>query len=239
MSETNDRPSKRPVFAFVAAGLVFYGGLLYCVDISGAPVAPSTGGELVFSDDFERAEIGNGYRQGAADQGHRAGVWKITDGRLAGEKIHNAALWLRTALPEKVRVEFDARAETDTGDVKCEIFGDGLTHQSGYIVIMGGWHNTTNCIARQDEHGEDRKNDLRCPRPGNKTTCMEPAVDYHWVVERTDDTVRWYVDGALMLTFRDGHPLAGAHFAFNNWEAKVSFDNLAIYDLGAGSSSGP
>jgi len=211
--------------------VIFYSALLMLVDARGNPSVPSTGGKLVFQDDFHRAEIGDKYLQGTADHGHRAGVWKIVDGRLAAEKIHNAGLWLQTPLPDNVRLEFDVRAESATGDLKCEIFGDGITHQSGYIVIMGGWHNSTNCIARQDEHGEDRKNDLRCPRPGNKVTCVEPLVDYRWAIERQGDTVKWFVDDVLMLTYPDSAPLRGKHFAFNNWEAKVSFDNLAIYDL--------
>lgn len=231
-SEVGEGRSWRGAALIAGALVLFYGGVLLAVDVKGTPAAPSTGGTLVFQDDFHRDEIGGKYQQGSADHGHRAGVWKIVDGRLVGEKIHNAALWLQTPLPERVRVEFDVRAESPTGDLKCEIFGDGITHQSGYVVIMGGWHNSTNCIARQDEHGEDRKNDLRCPRPGNKVTCVEPLVNYRWAIERQDDTVKWFVDGMLMLTYPDNNPLTGRHFAFNNWAAKVSFDNLAVYDLG-------
>ncbi len=233
MSETSGRRPWRRGAILIVAAVIFYGALLLVVDAKGDPSAPSAGGKLVFEDAFERTDIGKKYLQGEADHGHRAGVWKIVDGRLVAEKIHNAGLWLQTSLPERVRVEFDVRAESPTGDLKCEIFGDGITHQSGYVVIMGGWRNSTNCIARQDDHGEDRKNDLRCPRPGNKVTCVEPVVDYRWAIQRTGDTVEWFVDGVLMLTYPDRHPLTGRHFAFNNWEAKVSFDNLAIYDLDA------
>ena len=77
------------------------------------------------------------------------------DRRLVGENIHNAALWLQHKLPDRTRVEFEATPLSKNGDVKAEIFGDGFTHQSGYILIMGGWSNQLNIIARQDEHGED------------------------------------------------------------------------------------
>ncbi|MBU1430518.1 hypothetical protein KKF91_08160 [Myxococcota bacterium] len=206
-----------------------------------APVPPSEGGQLIFEDLFERNEIGAGYLQNKADPGWQAGVWQIIEGEgpngqpsrlLKAEKIHNAGLWLQTKLPKQVRVEFDAKALSEEGDVKCEIFGDGKTHQSGYILINGGWKNKLNIIARQDEHGEDRKQDDRCPsRRDGKRLCVEPDVFYHWTIERTDHRVLWYIDNQLFLTFNDKNPVMGEHFAFNNWEAPVVFDNLKIYDL--------
>jgi hypothetical protein len=213
----------------VVAGVV---ALFAIVGLSHRPTAPVAGGTLVYEDDFERAEAGKDYFQGAPDAGWAAGTWTLKDGRLHAEKIHNAALWLQVKLPKRVRIEFDARAETAAGDLKCEVFGDGRNHQSGYILIHGGWHNSINTIARRDEHGEDRKEDNRCPTPNNRKRCVEPGVDYHWAVERTDHVLRWYLDGVLFLTYPDANPVEGEHFAFNNWEARVSFDNLRIYDLG-------
>ena len=35
--------------------------------------------------------------------------------------------------------------------LKCEFAGDGQHHQSGYILINGGWKNTVRAIARQDD----------------------------------------------------------------------------------------
>ena len=189
-----------------------------------------TGGTLVFSDDFNRPQLGSDYKAGTPDHGWKTTPWTIEDGRLKAEKVHNATLWLQRKLPKNVRVEFTTRAESTTGDVKCEIFGDGRTHQSGYILIFGGWHNTVNAIARQDEHGEDRKMDSRCGR-GQRRRCVEPKIDYRWAVERTGDTLRWYLDGQLFLSFADAHPLQGEFFGFGNWEAPVTFDDLKIYDL--------
>ena len=206
-------------------------GVLAVVHLVSGPDAPSTGGTLVFSADFDGGDL-DGWNQGDPDAGWKKGDWTIRDGRLHGEKIHNAALWLSRELPSKVRIEFDARALSEKGDVKCEVFGDGRTHQSGYILIHGGWDNRITTLARQDEHGEDRKEDNRdCARRGSRPACVEPNLDYHWVIERTGDDVRWFVDGRLLLVYRDPHPVQGAHFAFNNWEAPVSFDNLKIFDL--------
>jgi hypothetical protein len=223
------RPSGR---GWIVAAVTL-GGAAALVAATGRPAGPTTGGRLVFEDDFERAEIGPGYHQAAPDQGWEKGTWRIEGGRLRAEKIHNAALWLQQPLPERVRIEFTARAETPTGDVKAEVFGDGQTHQSGYILIHGGWSNRINTIARQDEHGEDRKEDNRCGA-GPEVRCVEPGVDYRWTIERTDHVVRWYLDGRLFLTYPDRHPVRGRHFAFNNWEAIVTFDDLRIYDLTGG-----
>ena len=236
-SPTDVTPRSARRFTWWLLVVPFLASVLAVVAYSGRPVAPSTGGQLFFEDDFERNAVGADYRIAAADQGWKAGEWQIKDGRLLAEKIHNAALWLKRPLPSQVRIEFDVKAHSESGDLKCEAFGDGRTHQSGYIFIMGGWKNTVICIARLDEHGEDRKNDNRCPRQGNRRRCVEPEVDYHWAIERRDNTVKWYVDGRLQLTYPDAHPLQGRHFAFNNWEAKVSFDNLRIFDLGSGANS--
>ncbi|MFN3197769.1 MAG: hypothetical protein ACE366_05060 [Bradymonadia bacterium] len=193
---------------------------------------PEPRGQLVFEDAFERGEVGGDYLPAKADQGWEAGTWIIENGRLKGQGIHNATLWLQKPLPEKVRIEVDVRAEGDKGDLKVEAFGDGRMHQSGYIFIYGGWSNKIITLAHNDEHSEDRKVDNRpCAQPGGKTQCVVPGLDYHWTIERTDDTVRWYVDGALMLTYPYHPSGVPEHFGFGNWESPTTFDNLKIYDL--------
>jgi hypothetical protein len=58
---------------------------------------------------------------------------------------------------------------------------------------------------------------------------------YRFKVERTDGkTIRWFVDGAEMANIADAAPLAGNghdHFAFNNWEVRVCFDNVRVTPL--------
>lgn len=219
-----------PYKGLAAAGLFIAGVAVAVAVVHGPQRAPEVAGKLVFSDDFERAEVGDKYRQSEPDLNWKAGTWKIEGGRLVAQDIHNAGLWLQVPMPEKVRIDVDVRPETETGDIKVEVMGDGRTHQSGYIAIMGGWKNTVNCLARRDEHSEERKEDKRCG-PGNR--CVEPEMDYHWTFIRTDNVLKWYVDGQLFLTYDDKHPVPGRHFAFNNWEAKGTYDNLKIYDLAA------
>jgi len=207
----------------------------FAVHTAAPDAVPVRQGTLIFEDNFERVAVGEDYRQAEADyKSGGPGTWTIKNGRLRGENIHNAALWLKKALPENVRVEFIARALTDTGDVKCEIFGDGHTHQSGYILVNGGWGNKVRGIFRLDEHGEDARKDNRCPPVGKNRVprCVDKGVDHTWTVERYDQRVRWYIDGRLLLTYNDAYPLDGQHFAFNNWKAPTEFDELRIYDLG-------
>lgn len=174
-----------------------------------------TGGVLVFSDDFERTDLGESWLQ-------RSGRWRIVEGRVRGQGDRNEGLWLQVPLPERVRVEFDAIARTDEGDLKCEIFATEPRHQAGYIAILGGWRNSLSVLARLDEHGEDR---LESPRKA------VPGKVHRFVLLRTGSTLSWFVDGEPVLSFADESPLTGRYFGFNDWMAEVEFDNLAIYAL--------
>ncbi len=179
-------------------------------------------GELVFSDAFERAELEDHWT--TTHPG-----WRIEAGELHVTNARNAGLWLVDELPEHVRVEFDVRSEpipgatTFSGDAKCEIFAAKPEHQSGYIVINGGWSNRLDVIARLDEHGGDRLS--------RDSVRVEPSVTYHWAIARAGSTVHFFRDGMLVLSYPDASPLSGRLFGFNNWESSLFFDNLAVYAL--------
>lgn len=154
-------------------------------------------------------------------------AWKVVEGQVLSEGTRNKSLWLRRPLPARVRVEFDGRSESPDGDIKFEIFGDGHTHESGYIMIFGGWKNSINTIARLDEHGKDRV-------VGQAGWKVEPGRTYRMAVVRTDGQVRWFIDGEPFLTYDDANPLTGeehAHFGFANWGVPLYFDNLVIFEL--------
>lgn len=175
---------------------------------------------LVFSDDFERGTIGDAWRT-------QSESWEILDGWLAVAGARNEALWLAQPLPERVRIEFDAKSLSDEGDIKFEVFTDGEEHESGYIGIFGGWDNRLNIIARLDEHGDDRL-------VGAEGRSVEPERTYRFRIERTDHVLRWYIDDALFLAFEDAEPLVGddhAYFGFNDWDAPLRFDNVRVYEL--------
>ena len=183
---------------------------------------------VVFSDDFSTPELLPQWR--ATGPGA-----KIVDGALELENLRNHPLWLTLPLPDDLRIEFDARAFSEEGDIKVEFAGDGKSYArtasykaSGYVVIFGGWANSTNAIVRRDEHGGDRKT-IQAPK-------VEANRRYHFVITRRDGAIRWELDGDEILVYDDPDPLLGPgqqHFAFGGWESRVQFDNLVIQSLSA------
>jgi len=180
------------------------------------------GGSLVFSDDFDGASLSDAWRA-------RGDAWGVEDGWVRVQGARNDALWLSVPLPERVRVEFRAKSLSQDGDIKFEIFGDGATHESGYVGIFGGWNNRLNIIARLDEHGDDRV-------VGAEGRSVEIGREYAHAIVRDGDAVRWYIDGEHFLSFEDEAPLRGAahaHFGFNNWDSDLRFTGFRVYDLAA------
>jgi hypothetical protein len=173
-------------------------------------------GELVFTDDFERKELGPNYES-------EGGAWAIKEGRVHISGAHNEGLWLSRQVPRDARIEFDAIAHSADGDIKCEVFAKEPRHQAGYVLIFGGWKNRLNVIARLDEHGDDR-------REVDKPKAVMGKV-HKMVITRKGGRLRHYVDGLEVISFDDAEPLSGRFFGFNDWEAPVSFDNLRVYKL--------
>ena len=190
------------------------------------PQGDPTIGPGGFSDDFERAELGSAWLSTGPS-------WSIREGQLTVRGARNRPLWLRRVLPRDVRIEFDARSATAEGDIKVELFGDGASKAesnhyvaTSYVVIFGGWNNTTNVLARLDEHGADRV-------VGRKLR-VEPGRVYRIRIERVGEVVTVTVDDQELMRLVDPSPLEGRghdHFAFNNWESPVVFDNLRIEAL--------
>jgi hypothetical protein len=181
-------------------------------------------GTLVFSDDFERADLGAAWKADGP-------TWSIVAGRLADAGAKNAGLWLHRDLPADVRVEFDAWSLTPKdgskyrGDVKCEAFGDARAHESGYSFIMGGWENRLSVLAKQGEHARDRLEKPGRPVPADQVV--------HWALVRRGGSLRWYLDGELYLQFDDPAVLTGGAFGFNNWLSQLRFDDVRVFDLGS------
>lgn len=179
-----------------------------------------------FTDDFEREDLGDHWH-------NTGGRYRIQDGWLNVQGARNRPLWLRRRLPRDVRIEFDVRSESPQGDIKVEVFGDGSSRATSesytatsYVVIFGGWNNSMNVIARMDEHADDR-----AVGPSRR---VEPGRTYRMKIEREGDTITAWVDGEQLVQMVDPDPLEGRghdHFAFNDWEADLWFDNLRIEPL--------
>ena len=179
-----------------------------------------------FTDRFDRAEIGPNWRD-------TSGQWRVSDGAVCVEGARNHPLWLRRRLPHDVRIELRARSASPDGDIKVEVFGDGRSYATedsytatSYVLVFGGWRNRLSAIARMDEHGTDRKT-RTAPR-------VEPDRAYRFRIERRGRRLEWRIDGAPFLEMDDPAPLAGEghdHFAFNDWDAPVCFDDLEVTPL--------
>jgi hypothetical protein len=193
--------------------------------------------QQAFKDEFERDTLGNDYFA-TSDR------YRIERGRLCVKGARNHPLWLRHRLPTNARIEIEAEAGSDDGDIKLEAWGDGqaaatrlsYTDATSYLAIFGGWKNRYHVLARMDEHAPDRPE--VAIEPGSDDPRQQPVVAghrYRLRVERTDGrTVRFWVNDVEMLSFADPQPLRGGgheHFAFNEWQAPVCFDHLVVEPL--------
>lgn len=179
-----------------------------------------------FSDDFERDKLGDVWRR-------TGGNYRIRDGKVFVRGARNKPLWLRKTLPKNVRIEFDVRSESAAGDIKVELFGDGVSYAktasytaTGYVVVFGGWNNKLNVIARMDEHGDDRV--------VGPPFAVEPGRTYRLKIERRDGLLVAWADDRELARMQDAKPLSGPghdHFALNNWQSELWFDNLRITPL--------
>ncbi|MEY4579522.1 MAG: hypothetical protein RL701_4225, partial [Pseudomonadota bacterium] len=158
-------------------------------------------GPAGFSDDFERKELGDAWS-------NTGGSYRVANGKLKIEGARNKPLWLRRTLPRDVLIEFDAQSDSPEGDIKVEVFGDGVSKAettsytaTSYVVIFGGWGNTKNVLARMDEHAADRVE--------GAARKVEQGRTYHMKIERKGDTISAWVDGELLATMRDADPLWG------------------------------
>jgi hypothetical protein len=208
-------------------------GLILLANDAGAVGYPMTFGKPVDS-----SGLGPNWRQA------QTSAWRVEKGKLCGQGAKNHGVWLSRSLPTNARIEFDAMSDSPEGDLKAEFWGDGQSSATGitydnatsYLTIFGGWKNSLHVLARINEHGDDRKvitidklSDDMKQKPVNR------GQSYRFKVERVDGkTVRWFVDGLEMLSYRDDEPLLGQghdHFGFNDWEARVCFDNVKVTPL--------
>ena len=140
-------------------------------------------------------------------------------------------------LPRDVRVELDARSESDGGRYQGRALwrrslvrqGEIATEATSYVIIFGGWNNTMNVLARMDEHGADR---IVEDRPAE----VEPGRTYHFRDRATSGGIADGVGGwsGSAANGGPGPALLGRghdHFGFNNWQSDLWFDNLRVTPL--------
>ncbi|MCA9626905.1 MAG: hypothetical protein KC766_04545 [Myxococcales bacterium] len=190
-----------------------------------------------YRDEFDRKLIGNEWRATSA-------AWQMENGRLCVERARNHPVWLKRRLPTNARIEFEATSYSPAGDIKAELWGNGFGSAAGtsyndassYLTIFGGWNNQFHVLARLDEHAANRPQVKLDPTSTDlRTSKVRQGETYRFKIERSDGkTVKWWVNETEILSYTDPQPLTGSghdHFGFNDWDAKLCFDNLTITPL--------
>jgi hypothetical protein len=227
-SRWRPRPNVRPAFQLDTTETPDAGG------VSSRLSPPITS---VFTDSFNRVELGENYTRTSER-------WGIKNGRLCAQSARNHPVWLKRRLPINARIAFTARSHGVDGDLKVEAWGSGSSFARGlsyedatsYLFVFGGWKNRLHVLARLNEHGSDRQEVALSPESQEpRRAPVEAHRDYRFVIERNNGkTVTWTVDDEPILSFEDSAPLAGPshdHFGFNDWNVEVCFDDLVITPL--------
>lgn len=224
------------------------------------PAPPATVA-LPYEDDFSSpGTIGAHYFS-------TGGHWRLQSGELFSPGVKNNPLWLKAKLPQNVVIDFDARSASPEGDIRVEVFGNGVDHLSGYELIQGGWNNTVSAIIRLDENSrtmpqlvaEAQRVAAREGRPSaglvetgvfqpntparvDVHSSVRPHKKYHWRIERRGPVLRWSIDGQPLLELDDPFPLTGSkhdRFGFSSNESDVFYDKLRIVALESATAPAP
>jgi len=189
------------------------------------------------------------------------GFPRVVNGELLSPGTKNNPLWLKARLPDNVAVEFDARASSTEGEIRVELFGNGIDHLSGYELIYAPWNavgvtgRLPATLVRLDENAPtlqrwqeraraDGGTELAAggfgPSSGVRVegpaVSIEPGRTYRMRVERRGDTLRWSVDGQRIVEFRDPYPLKGPghdRVGLSSVEGDVYYDNFRVTPLDA------
>jgi Farnesoic acid 0-methyl transferase len=214
---------------------------------------PEAGVPLPFFDDFTQPGTV------AAHYHSLGGFPRVVNGELLSPGTKNNPLWLKATLPDNVRVEFDAHASSQEGEIRVELFGNGIDHLSGYELVYAPWTavgvqgRLPATLVRLDENaptlqrwqekariagassltavGYGPNSGVRVEGP---PISIEPNRVYRMQVERRGDTLRWWVDGQRLVEFRDPFPLRGPwhdRVGLSSVEGDVYYDNFRVTPL--------
>ena len=215
---------------------------------------PEAGVALPFADDFSNPATV------AAHYHSLGGFPRVVNGELLSPGTKNNPLWLKATLPDNVLVEWDAHAPATDGEIRVELFGNGIDHLSGYELVYAPWTavgvqgRLPATLVRLDENaptlqrwqekaraaggaltavGYGPKSGIRVEGP---PVSIEPGRVYRMRVERRGDTLRWWVDGQRIVEFRDPFPLKGPwhdRVGLSSVEGDVYYDNFRVTPLDA------
>ena len=179
-----------------------------------ASAKPARQWTLVFSDDFERAELGENWRALNGD-------WHIEAGKLVASGGYGEIV-INKSFPGYQRIEFEAmtRAERPC-DLSPIIQSGGRGYSGGYLLQFGGCGNVVNRILRGAEVLEDSSADR-----------FIQAGKVHKIAAELDgDTVRLTVDGSTIVEGREAAPLLGERHEMAGLYiyCNATVDNVRVY----------
>lgn len=207
--------------------------------------AEDAGWEHVFTDDFDRKELGGNWKV-------MSGNWEIKDGNLHG----SGTLLCTKNFPARdetgliypggfalgyIRMEFEAtsavkpfiffkdqKPEVVLGDLSCfmnaqssEKTKDPL-YTSGYFFQFGGGYNTKNVIAKK---GESVVTD------SSSGKVIETNQRHKIIAENDQGHLRFFVDGEQLLDYEESGSIMGSGFDQVGFYFYTAFDvhNVKIY----------
>jgi len=171
------------------------------------------GWTLQFSDNFERADIGDGWKVLGGD-------WSIKDGWLTAPGMGWGAseIMCTKKFPGGQRLEFDARSDNPT-DLTAVICAD-TSYWDGYFVGFGSNGNTHSKLLIQGGY-EVKVWD----------TIITPGKTHRVVAQRDGNTITHIVDGETVMTYEDQYPLKGEYHqkvGLYIWTSG-QIDNVKVY----------
>ena len=184
-----------------------------------APAKSTRQWTLVFSDDFERGELGDDWKV-------VGGQWRIKAGKLVCAPGY-AEIVINKSFPGCQRIEFEAMTPADNKrpcDFSPVIHTAGKGSKQpdgGYLFQFGASGNTLNRIVRNNEQLEDRS-----------AQRFIVAGKVHKVVAELDgDALRLVVDGSTIVEGRDPAPILSPdqQMAGLYMYADTMVDNVRIY----------
>ncbi|MBA3685294.1 MAG: hypothetical protein H0W72_08640, partial [Planctomycetes bacterium] len=223
----------RPVMLTAAASLaalLVIGGLL-----GREKLRESSTWRVVASDDFssyDNNRFGERWQAWRIDRDYTRAdpvaidrsFWSARDGVLHGDgssgQINN--LTWNGSLTGDLRIEWAVTPETGTTNINCYI--GARNRLDGYVFHLGGYAIPTAITLTKGPKAEIlvRKS---LPAP------LEMSRSYRMCMERMDDTLRYWIDGTLVIEHRDTEMLVGPEhqaFGFECATSTVAIDDLRI-----------
>ncbi|MCY3019350.1 MAG: protein kinase [Planctomycetota bacterium] len=180
--------------------------------------------QLVFEDDFSDPA-----RSKSNWGGEGPTKWQVRDGELRAERSYWYYLTPRMPIAGDIRIEFDCRVESELlSDVSC--FLAALPKEgpfSGYIFKYGGWSNTRHSLERARAGAEMWSQSATKP--------IIRGMRYHACAERVGKRLTYTVNGQIVFSVEDEHPLTGndrSMLGLYSYGTSTVWDNVRVYRLG-------